>query len=780
MYKRALALFLILCLGAAFLPGGPLGSSARAETYGKIVNGSVRLRRDAATNAQYWFVLPEGWVCTVHSETNAGGQHWYRVIAPHPDAANPLTARTYWGYIPESNFQLLTDAEVAEYLALWSGSSDTGDTNTPTPAPASGGDSQPTPTPPPGSDPTPTPPAGSTPTPPAGSTPTAAPTAASGSTGSITNGGTNFREGPGKTYRSLMKLDRGTVVTITSVPDAVGEDSWYGVSYAGLEGYVNSEFIRVITGDGSTSVTVSPTASPTPGASTAGYNAVQLTKTSAHLRTSPNGTYDKSQDWEGIGSILPLAGNGVSMSGYTWYPVNRNGTVYYVRGDCVRLISSSNVTAAPTSAPTATAAASTSGSVLGYVQTTKGGVNLRATIGGTTIKQIAKYVTLPYLSRPVEKNGYTWYYVDADGNRGYLRSDVVKVVSAPTPAGATDTPAPTADPSATGYVITTSSEVNLRSKAGYSAMVGRVAKGTVMPYYGEPTVVNGVTWYHVVHSTLGDGYIHGSYVSIVNADGSSTPTPDPTEAPTGAVVTATTSQVEASYSTLKLGSTGTAVKKLVDALKQQGYFTGTVTNRYTSAVEKAVKAFQRANNLNVDGIAGAATQHALYGTVPVGAADSSNLTITLYPAEKIDWWTGGINELWEKGKNYKIYDVYTGIVWWAHRWSGGYHVDAEPLTAADTARLCKCYGVTASSEITSSKHYQRRPCLVTIGTRTFACSLYGVPHNYPEGDTISTNDFKGQLCIHFTNSWTHGSKKVDSLHTEAIQYAYDNAPNGHK
>ena len=258
-----------------------------------------------------------------------------------------------------------------------------------------------------------------------------------------------------------------------------------------------------------------------------------------------------------------------------------------------------------------------------------------------------------------------------------------------------------------------------------------------------------------------------------------TPTPVPTAAPTGAIINGSDSQTEADYSTLRLGSTGDAVKKLVQALKDRGFYSGTVTNKYTSAVESAVRSFQRSANLSVDGIAGAATQHSLYGTVPIGAADTSNLSMTIYPAEKIDWWTGGINELWAKGANYKIFDVKTGIVWWAHRWSGGYHVDAEPLTSADTARLCKAYGVTASSEIASKNLYQRRPCLVTIGNRTFACSLYGVPHDAKD-QTIRTNNFNGVLCLHFTNSWTHGSKKVDSLHIEAIQYAYENAPNGHK
>ena len=622
-------------------------------------------------------------------------------------------------------------------------------------------------------------------------------------TGSITNGGTNFREGPGKKYHSIMKLDRGTVVTITSVPDSIGEDYWYGVSYAGKNGYVNSEFVRVLSGDTGSKATVSPTATPTPPPSTDGYNAVELTMSSCHLRKSPNGEFDRDNDWEGRGSVLLLAGTAETSAGYVWYPVSRGGKTYYVRNDCVRLVNSSTDTSAAsgssseTPAPSSGGSNSSSSSGYGTVTTIMGGCNLRATMGGTMIKQIPKNVTLTVLAKPMTKGGYTWYYVNADGNKGYLRSDVVKyrssgATSSTTTNVTTDTTAATTttetgstagstDPNATGYVMTTSPDVNLRVKAGYTSLIGKIkSKGTVMPYYGQPSTVKGVTWYNVRDNSLGMGYVHGSYVSIVNSDGSSTPTPEPTEAPTGTVIASSTSQVEASYGTLKVGNTGTAVKNLVQALKDRGYYSGSVTNKYTTAVEKAVRAFQKAQSLSVDGIAGPATQHALYGTVPVGAADTSNLTMTLYPAEKIDWWTGGINNMWVKGTNYKIYDVKTGIVWWAHRWSGGYHADVEPLTAADTARLCKCYGVTTAQEIANRKLYQRRPSLITIGNRTFACSLYGVPHNYPEGDTISSNDMKGQICLHFTNSWTHGSKKVDSLHTEAIQYAWENAPNGHK
>ena len=591
---------------------------------------------------------------------------------------------------------------------------------------------------------------------------------------------------------------RGSVLMLTGDPVTKGKYSWYPVRKDGKTYYVRNDCVQPLASITPTPAPAGETATPAPANVTATpvpanvtYTHVRLVLTSCHLRSAPDGAYDSDNDWVGLGSTLPLAGSAVKQGSYNWFPVTKNGKKYYVREDCVQPYIDGNAATA-TAVPEPTATINPNG--IGWVKTTKGGVNLRATIGGTTIKQLKKNVTLPYLLEPVQKNGYTWYFVQDGNNRGYLRSDVVTVVNAPattpTPVPAQDgsTPAPTAvtptENPATGYLKTNSGGVNLRKKAGYTDTIGRVDKNVVLPYYGEPTKVKGVNWYYVKHPTLGYGYLHGTYINLCNSDGSAlaTPTPAPTNtpAPGTTAAPANTSQTEASYNTLKTGSTGDAVKNLVNELKNQGYYTGSVTSKYTTAVADAVKAFQKANGLTVDGIAGAATQHKLFNTVPVGHANLENLTMTLYPAEKIDWYTGGINELWATGSNYKVYDVKTGIVWWAHRWSGGSHVDAEPLTAADTARLCKCYGVSNAQQIADKNLYQRRPLLVTIGTRTFACSLYGVPHNYPEGDTISSNDFKGQLCIHFTNSKTHSSKKVDSGHEQAIQYAWEHAPNGHK
>jgi len=73
-------------------------------------------------------------------------------------------------------------------------------------------------------------------------------------------------------------------------------------------------------------------------------------------------------------------------------------------------------------------------------------------------------------------------------------------------------------------------------------------------------------------------------------------------------------QAWAAYSILSLGSRGDAVAQLQQELKNQGYYTySRVTGYYGSITRDAVMKFQRANGLKVDGIAGPATQSALYG-----------------------------------------------------------------------------------------------------------------------------------------------------------------------
>jgi peptidoglycan hydrolase-like protein with peptidoglycan-binding domain len=72
---------------------------------------------------------------------------------------------------------------------------------------------------------------------------------------------------------------------------------------------------------------------------------------------------------------------------------------------------------------------------------------------------------------------------------------------------------------------------------------------------------------------------------------------------------------------LKKGSTGEAVRQLQQALKDLGHDAGAADGQFGSKTEQAVKAFQHARGLTVDGIVGEITW------LNIDEADMSNPTI---------------------------------------------------------------------------------------------------------------------------------------------------------
>ena len=747
--KRLVTLTLALLMAMSVLPEEWHRSARAAGAYGKVTADGVKLRKKASTSAAYWFKLDTGYVCQVLDVTASGDITWYNVEAVHPD---PGSTRTYIGYIHGDFFTPLTEQEATEYEANGKLEDSSADTSTDTAPDTSTGDTS--------ADDAAKEEDASREDSSADTSTGSNTNAYAGATGQITNDGVNFRESEGGNM--IRKLDRGTVVEVLTIPPVIDTNHWYKVRYAGDVGYIMSTFLQVVsTGD--------PNGTPTdPDADLSLYGYVKLVLSSANLRLTPAGTV--GAQWEKTGEVLAVVAPPVTEKNFVWYPVEFEGNRYYVREDTVQL----QATPGSSGSSSSTGGTTTTPTIVGYVRTTKSGVNLRLKPAGTVVTQINKGEVLPMIANVTKDSGYYWYNVQTPDNvRGYLRGDCVVVCNADgSNIESGSTPVVTDPPAATsyGHVKTIKDKVNLRTKPAGSSQE-QIALGVVVPMIGKKVKSGSYYWYPVKAASGKTGYLRSDCVMECNSDGSNF-APIVTTPPSS-------SGQEASYTTLKLGSSGTAVKNLVEELKNQGYYSGDVTSSYTSAVEAAVRAFQTAKGLTVDGIAGSQTQHALFGTVPIGSGDSSNLSFTHYPAEKIDWFTGGIQQLWPKGANYKIYDVKTGIVWWAHRWSGFNHADIETLTAADTARLCKIYGVSKASEINNKKHWHRRPCLVTIGTRTFACSLYGVPHN-PDGDTIPDNDMIGQLCLHFTNSMTSDTKVVDTNHQKAIDYAYQNAPGGQK
>ncbi len=107
------------------------------------------------------------------------------------------------------------------------------------------------------------------------------------------------------------------------------------------------------------------------------------------------------------------------------------------------------------------------------------------------------------------------------------------------------------------------------------------------------------------------------------------------------------------YTTLREGDTGDAVKALQRALKNRGYYSGSIDGVYGSSTVAAVTAFQQRNGLRVDGAAGPSTQTALYGSNALDAdtetlrpGDSGievrNLQYTLYELGYYDGAVDGV------------------------------------------------------------------------------------------------------------------------------------------
>jgi peptidoglycan hydrolase-like protein with peptidoglycan-binding domain len=228
----------------------------------------------------------------------------------------------------------------------------------------------------------------------------------------------------------------------------------------------------------------------------------------------------------------------------------------------------------------------------------------------------------------------------------------------------------------------------------------------------------------------------------------------------------------ASADVLKNGSKGEEVKKLQSQLKLKGYFADEVTGYFGSMTEAAVKRFQTKGKLTADGVAGAGTMKALFG---ITWTDSKK-------AELLDWWSGA-SKVFKIGMAAKVTDVKTGKTFNIVRTYGSNHADCEAKTAADSNKIKQIWG--------GSWSWERRPVIVEVNGRRLAASIAAMPHagvdkspankyissrsgGYGRGanlDKIKSNGMSGVIDVHFLNSRTHGTNKVDKKHQLAIKIA---------
>lgn len=295
----------------------------------------------------------------------------------------------------------------------------------------------------------------------------------------------------------------------------------------------------------------------------------------------------------------------------------------------------------------------------------------------------------------------------------------------------------------------TASKLNIRKSASSeSKVVGTLREGdqvTIKDTSGS--------WYKISTGSK-TGYVAKKYIKVGGSGGSSSGSKSSSSSKSSS------KSSSSSDGTCVPGDSGSAVKKVQQRLKKLGYYSGSVDGDYGNGTKTAVKNFQKNNGLTVNGKVNSKTLSKLNSSSAkkAGSSDSSGDESSGNGTERLDWFNGGSKKI-PKRAEFKVKDIKTGIVFTCKRWSGANHLDAEPLTASDTAKMKKIYGHWS---------WKRRAVLVKYNGHVYAASMNGMPHGT---GVISGNNFDGHFCIHFYKTKTHGSKKVDDMHQKCVAEA---------
>lgn len=217
-----------------------------------------------------------------------------------------------------------------------------------------------------------------------------------------------------------------------------------------------------------------------------------------------------------------------------------------------------------------------------------------------------------------KKNGLTGTGTADSATQKLLYSDsALDAKTTPTPVP-TATPKPTATPTPT--VAIPSQSISKGAKGDDVKTIQRRLKE--LKYYTgningkmDDDTVKALKKFQENNGLKADGVAGKATYAILFSDSAmkkgTTPTPEASETPTPAPTEKATAS--STWPTLRKNDTGDNVAQLQESLIKLGYLTGKADGNYGSATVDAVKAFQKANGLTVDGTAGTSTQKLLYG-----------------------------------------------------------------------------------------------------------------------------------------------------------------------
>ena len=253
----------------------------------------------------------------------------------------------------------------------------------------------------------------------------------------------------------------------------------------------------------------------------------------------------------------------------------------------------------------------------GYIH--KDYVNTDESAISTPTPEVVETVTgYPYASVTREQESYV----------GYVKNSYIllKKVVKPTP---TPTPVPTLSPeeSASGYEVLQKGSEGADVKSLQEALLELgFMNGNADGKFGSATE-NAVNLLQQANDYPITGVVDANLQAFLYAGKPKNIKGEPTKVRTVSPV---------SGASMSLNNTGDPVARLQERLKELGYYNGEITRTYDKATQAAVKAFQKANGLKADGVAGQDTQDVLYSddTMDASDADSDAGTVLQYSFRK--------------------------------------------------------------------------------------------------------------------------------------------------
>ena len=216
--------------------------------------------------------------------------------------------------------------------------------------------------------------------------------------------------------------------------------------------------------------------------------------------------------------------------------------------------------------------------------------------------------------------------------------------------------------------------------------------------------------------------------------------------------------------TLQQGSNNGEVLKLQKMLNKLGYYSGNQTGNFGEKTADAVKKFQSAMGLTADGIAGKRTLAAINakysGSSNSGSKNDKEKVGNVLYENFYNW-----RRRYANGEYCTVYDYKTGYSWTLRILSKDNHLDAEPLSAEDTAIMNKAFGGKTT--------WTPKPVWVTFSDgKTYLGTTHNTPH---ETYSIKNNNFDGHLCVHFLTTMEKANEvgPYATSHQEAIREAWE-------